>query len=161
MTMSRAKHLVSLAAVLAVLAAAAGALARDYEIPGVRVLSPWSRPAAAGGVGAGFAVIINTQATPVVLVSIRSPKAQKVELHQSVETAGVYSMTAFPDGVVIPANGRLELGPGGYHAMFVGLKDKLKTGQSLPATLTFRRGESFRSLKVEFSVQDKAPGAAP
>ncbi len=145
------------AAVVLLTLTASAAVARDVSAPGLAIQAPWSRPAPAGGVGAGFAVIVNTADTPVVLVSMRSPRAEAVELHQTVEAAGVYSMKSFPDGIVIPAHGRLELGPGGYHAMFMGLKTKTLTGQSLPAVLTFRRGETFRFVKVDFAVSEKAP----
>ena len=40
--------------------------------------------------------------------------------------------------IVVPAGGKAELKPGGYHLMLFDLKRALRTGQSIPLVLTFR-----------------------
>lgn len=144
------------AAALALVSALA-ACAPRAEGPDLAVEKAWSRPASAGGVGGGFAVIENRGATPVTVVSMTSPQAERIEFHQSVETGGVYSMKTFPDGIVILPHGKLVLGPGGYHAMLVGLKSRTEEGQTIPATLTVRRGETVWTMEVQFAVRATAP----
>jgi copper(I)-binding protein len=53
-------------------------------------------------------------------------------------------------GVEIPAGGKVELSPGAYHLMFMGLKQQPKQGDSFSATLTF---EKAGSIDVKFSVE--------
>jgi len=74
-----------------------------------------------------------------------------------VEANGVYSMKSFPNGVVIAPRGTLELAPGGYHAMMVGLKTSTSEGQTIPATLTFRRLNRVETVRVAFTVQIAPP----
>jgi len=50
----------------------------------------------------------------------------------------------------IPAGGKVEVKPGGYHLMFVGLKRQPKQGEKFSATLTF---EKAGSVTVEFAVE--------
>jgi copper(I)-binding protein len=40
--------------------------------------------------------------------------------------------------VVVPAGGKVELKPGGYHLMLFDLKRELTVGQSIRLVLTFR-----------------------
>jgi periplasmic copper chaperone A len=126
---------------------------------GLQVRAPWSRPAAAGTTGVGYAVIANRGHAPAVLVKVESPIAAKGEMHRSALAGGIMRMTPEPR-VEIPAGGEVAFTPGGRHLMFVGLKRPLNPGDRLPATLTFADG---RSLKVDFAVGDGSgpPAASP
>ncbi len=42
-------------------------------------------------------------------------------------------------GIEVPAGGMAELKPGGFHVMFMGLKQPLEEGGSFPVTLVFER----------------------
>jgi copper(I)-binding protein len=44
----------------------------------------------------------------------------------------------------VPAKGKTELKPGGYHIMLLGLKQDLKPGEKVPVTLKFERGGEVR-----------------
>lgn len=140
-----------------VLALAAPALGKDFVSHGIVVRDPWTRPAAKGGVGAGFAAVLNTGPRAVRLVSLSSPNGARVELHQTVSANGVYSMKSFPDGVVIPPGGRLELAPEGFHAMVVGLKEKLMVGGDLPVIFVFRQGNTTFAIHAVLPVRNQAP----
>lgn len=51
--------------------------------------------------------------------------------------------------IVLPAGTAVELKPGGYHVMFIGLVSPLKTGDTLELTLTFQNaGEVVVSVPV-------------
>lgn len=50
----------------------------------------------------------------------------------------------------VPAGGKLELKPGGYHVMMLDLKQPLKVGDKVPLTLTFEKaGSILVSVDVE------------
>ena len=66
------------------------------------------------------------------------------------QDGGVAKMGPVEGGLVIPPGGTVELKPGGYHLMFIGLKRQPKQGEKFPATLTF---EKAGSVKVEFLVE--------
>jgi copper(I)-binding protein len=50
---------------------------------------------------------------------------------------GVMRMRMLPQGVVIPAGGRVDFRPGGLHVMLVGLRQQLVPGSRFPMTLWF------------------------
>jgi copper(I)-binding protein len=56
------------------------------------------------------------------------------------------------NSMTIPANGRLELKPGGAHLVFVGLKQPFKESDTVPLTLRF---EGAGALKTELHVQGR------
>jgi copper(I)-binding protein len=54
------------------------------------------------------------------------------------------------DGIEIPAGGSVTLAPGGFHIMFVGLKESFADGGKVPVTLTFAKAgtiETFLHVK--------------
>lgn len=145
------RRLFALALSAAVLA---GPAIAAVNVVGLSITSPWSRPAAKGGNGAGFVVIQNTGAKPDKLISVSSPLAGRVEIHESMVMDGQAMMHPRPGGVPVPAGGKAELKPGGWHLMFVGLKQPLKAGDKVPATLTFQKAGK---VQVQFEVRTTAP----
>lgn len=121
----------------------------------IRIENAWARrapmaPAAAhGGMsgmsgmpapanGAVYATIRNEGASGDALVSATSSVAEKVELHEVKNEAGVMAMRPI-DKLEVPAGGLVEMKPGGYHIMLLGLKRELNPGDSVPVTLTFQK----------------------
>ena len=43
-------------------------------------------------------------------------------------------------GIEVPAGGQVELKPGGYHVMLIGLMRDLSDGEKFPLTLQFEKG---------------------
>ena len=87
----------------------------------------------------------------VRLLSIDSPIAASVELHNMTMTNGVMKM--FPvDGLDIAAGKTAKLAPGGYHLMMMGLKQQMKTGERVPLKLTFELPDKKREV-LELSVE--------
>jgi copper(I)-binding protein len=66
---------------------------------------------------------------------------------------GVMQMRAVSTVEVKPGD-KLELKPGGYHAMLSDLKQPLKAGDRFPLTLTFQHAGA-----IEVSVRVEAMGA--
>jgi copper(I)-binding protein len=76
--------------------------------------------------------------------------AKEVQLHTMSMEGGVMRMRQVEGGIAVPAKGKLEMKPGGYHLMFMGLKRPLRKGERFPVTLKF---QNAGSLKVQFAVQ--------
>lgn len=144
----------------ALLALAGGSLwtlhggANAKPATGLQIVHPWSRPAAAGGVGAGYFTILNPGRTADRLLRVESAGADAVGLHVSLAKNGVMSMDEVKGGVRVEASGRVDFQPGGLHVMFVGLKKAQKLGDVLPATLVFQRAGR---IEVAFKVETGAP----
>jgi copper(I)-binding protein len=129
---------------LAAIAAASLATAAEAA---PQVSAAWSRPAAAGTTGAGFMTLTNPGSSPDALVSVESPWAKDTQVHQSSMAGGVARMQRV-ERVEIPAGGKVTFAPGGYHLMFMGLGRALRTGDRLPATLTFASGAKVNAQFV-------------
>lgn len=140
------------AALLAFSAATAFAQAGSLKVE-----RPFARATAPGAaVGGGYATIVNTGSAADRLVSASSPAAARMELHEMKMENNVMKMREVK-GLDVPAGGKLELKPGGYHLMFMELKQPLKEGAKVPVTLKF---EKAGEVKVELDVQGLAAGAA-
>ena len=115
------------------------------------IRNPWARETAVGQtVGGGFMTIANNGAREDRLLSGTSPAAAEVQLHSMTMDGGVMRMRQVTDGIAIPAHGTVELKPGGYHVMFIGLKHPLRRGDTVPVTLRFQRAGTIR---MQFAVQ--------
>ena len=146
------KTLAATAAALGLALAALPAAAHD----GVHINQPYARLSAQSG--AVFMVIVNHAAGDDRLVAAAAPDvAQAVELHTHKEDAnGVMQMMAVPEGFVIPGHGEHALARGGDHVMLMGLKQKLKDGDSFTMTLTF---ENAGEITVDVPVDNNRDSA--
>ena len=90
------------------------------------------------------------------LVSAASPVAQAVEMHTMSMAHGVMKMSQV-DGIDVPAGKTVKLAPGGYHLMFMGLRQQMKPGERVPLTLTFELADKKReSVALSVAVRDIA-----
>ncbi len=96
---------------------------------------PWTRATVPQQKAAGVFMQISTD-REVRLVAGKSPVAE-VEIHEmAIDDKGVMKMREIPGLDIVP--GRvMELKPGGYHVMLVGLRQALKGGETVPITLSF------------------------
>lgn len=139
----------SLAAVALALSATV-AFAHGYQAGTLKIGHPWSRATPAGAkVGGGYLTIENTGSAPDRLVSVSVPFAARAEIHEMAMKEGVMTMRPLDSGVEVPAGAKVEFKPGGYHIMFMELKQQLNQGEMLKGTLTF---EKAGSVDVEFKV---------
>jgi len=125
--------------------------AQDYRVGSLSIAHPWTRQTAPGqSVGGGFMTITNNGSRADRLISATSPSSDRVEIHTMLMDGGVMRMRPVSDGLAVPANGRLELKPGGYHIMLIGLKAPLELGKTIPLTLRFERAGAVQvQVKVE------------
>ena len=154
MTTTRRTLLIAAAAIAAVPAAA-----HDYTAGDITIGHPWTRAAGANGNGAGFLKLTNNGTQADVLLSASSPAARTVELHSMVRDGDVMRMRPVQDIAITPGE-TVELRPGGFHIMLVGLNAPLNQGGRVPLTLRFRRaGEVQVELVVE-AAGARGPAAA-
>jgi copper(I)-binding protein len=70
--------------------------------------------------------------------------AASVEIHETRNMSGMMMMEKVPK-VVVPRGARVELKPGGYHLMLIGLKQALGPGQTVTLTLVFERAGAIKA----------------
>lgn len=105
---------------------------------GITVSDAWVRnPPISDQPNAAYLVIQNNGAADQLL-SVTSDIAQTIELHESMESGGMMQMSPVPN-IPIPANGTVELKPGGFHLMLIGLTRPVKTGDKVQLTLNFEK----------------------
>ena len=108
----------------------------------VTILDAWIREAVPGAtVNAGYMTLVNTGAASVKLVSIESESFETIDIHEMAAIDGLMKMREV-DGLVIPANGRVELTPGGKHLMMRHPRHGLSAGQDIDVILNFDSGAS-------------------
>ena len=83
------------------------------------------------------------------VIGVTSPAAKSVEIHESGMDHGTMHMEAV-DFLTLPAGKRIELKPGGYHVMLVGLTRALAAGDVVPLTFTV---EDSRGKRSTFEVR--------
>jgi copper(I)-binding protein len=144
-----------LAAVLAFAVNAASA--HEYKLGSLEIIHPWARATPKGAtVAGGYMKIINHGTAPDRLVGGTTTGAAKFEIHQMTMTDGVMKMRPLANGLEIKPGETVELKPGGYHLMFVGLKAPFEKGKRVKGTLRF---EKAGTVDVEYAVT--AVGATP
>lgn len=91
------------------------------------------------------------------LVAVSTPVAGVAEIHEMKMDGGVMKMAPVAGGLELPAGKPVELKPGGYHLMLMGLKQQLKGGETLPLTLTVE-GQDGKKETLQLSVPVRALG---
>jgi copper(I)-binding protein len=131
--------------------------AQEFKAGALVINQPWSRATAGGAkVGAGYMTITNNGSQPDRLVGGSLPQAEKVEVHEMRLENNVMTMRPVPGGLEIKPGQTVKLEPGGYHVMFMQLKEPLKQGEVLKGELTF---EKAGTVSVEYKVGTIAAGA--
>ncbi|MCW8883625.1 MAG: copper chaperone PCu(A)C [Motiliproteus sp.] len=86
---------------------------------------------------AAYMTIISSRTDNDQLLSASTPVAESVEVHRIVKTGRMMEMQRVDD-LEIPAAGEVELKPGGYHLMLIGLKPVPAEGETVSLTLHFK-----------------------
>jgi len=125
----------------------------------VTVGDPWVRATVAQQKATGmFAQVTSAQGGKLVAAS--SPVAAVVEIHEMAMENNVMKMRAVP-GLELPAGKAVDLKPGGYHVMLMGLKQQVKEGEVVPVTLVVEGKDGKReSVEVKAPVRALAAQAA-
>ncbi|MEN9895742.1 MAG: hypothetical protein RIR97_1594, partial [Pseudomonadota bacterium] len=130
---------------------ALSAFAHSYKVGTLEIRHPHSPATLPGApVGAGFLTITNTGTDDDRLTSVSTPIAGEGQIHEMAMEGEVMKMRQLKDGIAIPAGATVELKRGGLHLMFMQLKEPMKEGGMVKATLTF---EKAGTVDVEFKVE--------
>ena len=157
--------LMALVALLAALAAAAcggdddddepAGAGQQFTLGDLTIVDPWVRTTT-NNVTAAY-MTIKSKGAADTLVSASSPIAGMVQLHEVITEGATSKMQEKPGGFPVPANGQVELKPGGYHVMLMDLKQQPKEGETVEITLKFEKaGEITITAPVK-----KAAGSSP
>lgn len=89
--------------------------------------------------GAIYVTISNTGKEADALLSVSTDAAQSAELHEVKHEGGMMKMRPV-EKIGLPAGGKIDMKPGGYHVMLLGLTRDLKPGDKVAVTLKFEHG---------------------
>jgi copper(I)-binding protein len=127
------------------------AIAEDYSIGTIEIGKPWTRATPKGATVAGaYMTLRNKGSAPDRLLSGSSSVAGRFEVHSMVMEQGVAKMRPVEGGLEIKPGETVELKPGSFHAMLVGLKQPLQKGQKVKGTLEF---EKAGKIDIEYAVE--------
>jgi periplasmic copper chaperone A len=130
---------------------AAPGLAQTYKVGAIEIEQPWARATPKGAtIGAGYMKITNSGTEPDRLLGGSVAFARRFEVHSMTMEQGVMKMREVKDGLEIKPGETVELKPGGYHVMFVDLKEPLKPGEDVSVTLKFAKAGT---IDVKYPVE--------
>ena len=125
--------------VLALLAS----LSSSVQARDVTIKDAWIRATAPGQQATGAFMNITAHQT-MRLIGVNSNIAGVNQIHQMKVENDVMKMSAVPF-LALPAGQTVRLKPGGYHLMFMDLKQNVPQGTQVPLTLTFENASGERS----------------
>jgi copper(I)-binding protein len=121
------------------------------------VSDAWVRPAVRGQMATGAFMNITAQEASK-LMSVTSPVAGVVEIHEMKMDKDVMKMAALTNGLELPAGKTVQLQPGGYHIMLMDLKQPLTLNAMVPMTLTFVDTKGQKTVQeLKLPVRAMAP----
>ena len=125
--------------------------AEDTMASGVKISAAWTRATPKGApVGGGYLTITNSGTASDRLIGGSSDAATRFEIHDMSMDNGVMKMRPVEAGIEIKPGQTVELKPGGFHVMFVGLKRPFEQGDHVKAILKF---EKAGAVAVDFMVE--------
>jgi periplasmic copper chaperone A len=130
---------------------AGGAVAEDYSTGTIQIGKPWTRATPKGAtVAGGYMTISNKGSAPDRLLGGSAAVAGRFEIHSMVTEQGVAKMRPVEGGLEIKPGETVELKPGSFHVMLMGLKQPLEKGQKVKGTLEF---EKAGKVDIEYAVE--------
>ena len=130
----------TLSLLLSGLLLAGGAHATDADH--IRASHAWIRVLPGALPAGAYVTLENAGDKPVALRGAGSTIYADVMLHRS-STAGGMSRMTMVDALDVPAHGKAELAPAGYHLMLMQPKAPVKPGDTVTLTLQFGDGSTL------------------
>jgi len=126
------------------------AFAHHYEKGDLFIQHPWSRATPKSAeVGGGYMKIKNNGASDDALLTVTSPVADRIEIHEMSMDNNVMKMREIKGPLNIPAHKEVDFSPNGLHIMFIKIKTPFVRGESFPATLHFQKAGD---VDVKFAI---------
>ena len=139
--MQSARSVLKVAATAALTVALAACSAGSSPSPAsgvMRAEGAWARQSM--GMDLAVAVYLsltNETGSADALVGAESPAAAMVEVHETTADASGQMAMHPVEKIALPVGGSVELKPGGYHVMLIGLTGELMAGDKVEVTLQF------------------------
>lgn len=118
----------------------------------VTVTEPWVRATVPGQQATGAFMVLQSSEN-AQLLGASSPLTQQVEVHEMAMENDVMRMRQVQQ-IELPAGKAVELKPGGYHIMLLGLDKQVEAGSSVEITLEIQNAAGQKeALKVNAPVR--------
>lgn len=118
----------------------------------VTVTEPWMRATVPLQKATGVFMHLTAEQN-ARLVEVRTPIAEVAQVHKMVMENDIMKMRAVT-GLDLPAGQKVELKPGGYHIMFLNLRQQIKEGDIVPITLVIEhKNNKHETIELKVSVQ--------
>jgi hypothetical protein len=102
------------------------------------VSDAWIRPGAMNRNSAAFFKITNNTGIEDTLYEVKSDLAKVVQIHETFDKGNDMKGMRHIEQLIIPAKSSIELKPGSFHIMLIGLNQDLKNGDTGKLTLNFK-----------------------
>ena len=128
---------------------AATTFAQEIKIGAITIDHPWARATPGAVKNSAAFMSFDNKGAADKLISVTGGVAKEIQMHSMITEAGVMKMREI-QAFDIPANGKAELKPGGFHLMLIGIPDGLKEGTKFPLKLKFEKaGEIVVQVTAE------------
>lgn len=127
----------------------------EYRIGQLKIENPYARATVPGQKAAGGFMKIENKGTADQLIAASSPVAGEMQLHTMTMDGNVMKMREVKV-IDVPANGSVELKPGGLHLMFMDIKSPLKAGEAVPVKLKFQKAGE---VEIKVPVREISAGS--
>ncbi len=124
-----------------------------FEKNGITVKNPYTVASKAGQMSVVYLVIMNSNDQPDTLLSALADTSivGETQLHIYVQKDGKTGMKRV-ENIPIPAGETVELKPGGYHIMLMGLKKDINVGDTVNVVLHFKNAGD---LEIQAVAREK------
>ncbi|MFN8381022.1 MAG: copper chaperone PCu(A)C [Anaerolineales bacterium] len=125
------------------LSACGSADAGHTDGEGVEAHDYWARAALKDGTSAVYMLLHNHGTEDDALIGVSTDVAASAETHLSQVGADGTMQMIPQESIALPADGEVELKPGSYHIMLMGLVKDLNVGDEITVTLHFEKHEDI------------------
>ena len=133
-------------------AAVSAAQAHDFKVGALDIGHPWSRPTPKdANIAGGYLTITNKGKVADRLIGGASPAASQIEVHEMANVDGMMKTRPLTGGLEIKPGKTIELKPGAYRLVLLGLKEPLQIGQKVKGTLVF---EKAGPVEIVYNVEE-------
>ena len=145
------RNLLKASLLIGALFSAASLRAHEFTAGTLMIDHPWTRATPTGAsTAAGYLKITNNGKEADTFIGGSVEGIGKVEVHEMSMDNNVMKMRHLEGGLEIKPGATVELKPGGYHLMMIGLKNGIKKGDMIKGTLSFAKAGA---VAVEFEVE--------
>lgn len=137
---------------------AGGVHAHEFKAGNLEIDHPWTRATPKGAKTAGgYLKITNKGQEADRLIGGSAGGAESVEVHEMSVENNVMKMRQLTGGLEIKPGETVELKPGSYHLMMIGLKKPYEEGELVKGSLTFESRHRRGGIQGRSHRRDDGP----